>query len=269
MKAKAIEERKTVMTQAAKLKSVIRARARKTGESYTTARRQVVAARPPRTAAVPTPGLETKATALVQGAPPVRDPRVPRGELSNRTAIKSTGHDLDYWFKVLDEFGKANGHTKAAEFLYSEHKVQAWHAQMITVTWERARGLRQENQSCTGTFQVSVSRSIAASTDWIVDFINDPKARKEWLKASSPALRKAMEDAFASGKKMETKKAGYARMRYRWLSSVVELRVYGKPSEKSSIVADSSDLPDADAVTVRREAFAQALDRLRNIAAGS
>ena len=256
------------MTQAAKLKSVIRARAQKTGESYTTARRQVLASRPAILETVPKPGPEP-APAPAAAAPLVRDPRVPRGELSNKTAIKSTGHDLEYWFKVLDKFGKANGHTKAAEFLYAEHKVQAWHAQMITVTWERSRGLRQENQSCTGAFQVSVSRRIAASTDWIVDFINNPKARKDWLKASSPALRKAIEDAFADGKTLETKKAGYARMRYKWLSSVVELRVYGKPSEKSSIVADSSDLPDADAVTVRREAFAQALDRLRNIAAGS
>ena len=256
------------MTQAAKLKSVIRARARKTGESYTTARRQVLASRPATPQTVPKAEPETKAPAPAPGAPPVRDPRVPRGELSNKTAIKSTGHDLEYWFKVLDRFGKVNGHTKAAEFLSSEHKVQAWHAQMITVTWERSRGLRQENQSCTGTFQVSVSRSIPASPDWIAHFINDAKARKEWLKTSSPALRKAMEEAFANDKRMEMKKAGYARMRYKWLSSVVELRVYGKPGLKSSIVADSSELPDADVVAVRREAFAQALDRLRDIAAG-
>lgn len=138
---------------------------------------------------------------------------------------------------------------------------------MITVTWERARGLRQENQSCTGTFQVSVFRAIAAPVEWVVSFVNDPKARKGWLKGATPALCKALEDAFANGKSMELKKLDYARMRYKWLSSVVELRVYGKPGDKSSIVADSSDLPDADAVSVRREAFSQALDRLRDIAA--
>jgi hypothetical protein len=48
---------------------------------------------------------------------------------------------------------------------------------------------------------------------------------------------------------------------------VVELRVTGKPDGKSSFVADSSNLPDADAVAVRREAFSQALDRLRDLAA--
>lgn len=253
------------MTQAAKLKTIIRARAAKTGESYTTARRQVLATRPAVTVLQKAPAAE--ATPAL--APPVKDVRVPRGELSNKTAIKSTGHDLEYWFKVLDKFGKANGHTKAAEYLYSEHQVQAWHAQMITVTWERSRGLRQENQSCTGTFQVSVSRSIAAPVEWIVDVINDAKTRKQWLRSASPALRKALDEAFANGKSMEIKKPGYARMRYKWLSSVVELRLTGSPAGKSTLVADSSELPDADAVAVRRESFAQALDRLRELADGT
>lgn len=256
------------MTQAAKLKSVIRARAARTGESYTTARRHVLAGKPlaPKPVPIPVPEPERAAAEPVR-APAPRNPRVPRGELSNQTAIKSTGHGLDYWFKILDQFGKKHGHTKAAEHLYAAHNVQAWHAQMITVTWERARGLRGENQSCTGTFQVSVSRSIAASAQRIVDLINDARTRARWLKAASPALRKAMEDAFAAGKSVELKRSGYARMRYKWLSSVVELRVTGMAGGKSSVVADSSDLPDARAVALRRADFTLALDRLREMAA--
>ena len=254
------------MAQAGKLKTVIRARAVKTGEKYP-AGRQVLAARPAKAAA---PRAKLDAVRLVKNGVPltlVRDPRVPRGELSDRTARKSTGHGLDHWFEVLDAFGKAHGHTKAAEYLYSEHKVQAWHAQMITVTWERARGLRQANQSCTGSFQVSVSRAMAVPVGWFVEFFNDARTRGAWLKTATPALRKALEEAFASGKSMEKKKPGYARMRYKWLSSVVELRVNASPGGKSTIVADSSELPDADAVKVRREAFAEALDRLRDLVA--
>ncbi len=266
MEDKAIEERRNVMTQAAKLKAIIRARSRKTGESYTAARRQVLASRI--TPVKRTPAAKSKPPVReAESASAKRDPKVPRGELSNRAAIKSTGHDLEYWFRVLDEFGKGRGHTRAAEYLYAEHKVRPWHGQMITVTWERARGLRQENQSCTGTFQVSVSRTIAAPVDWIVGFVNDAKSREAWLKTLAPALAKALEDAFAAGKSMELKKAGYARMRYKWLSSVVELRATGKPDGKSSLVADNSSLPDAGAVNLRREAFSQALDRLRDLAA--
>lgn len=194
-----------------------------------------------------------------------RDPRAPRRELSNRTALKSTGHDLAHWFEVLDRLGK-DGHTRAVEHLHSEHKVPGRHAQMITIAWERARGLRQENQSCTGTFQVSVSRALAAPVDWVVAFINQPKTRKVWLKGADPALRKSLEEAFAAGKTMEIKKAGYARMRYKWLSSVIELRAYEKPGGKSSLVADTSELENADEVAARRESFGRALDRLRELA---
>jgi hypothetical protein len=261
------------MTQASKLKAVIRTRAAKTGETYTTARRHVLAARPAKPATrielVKAPPRVVEATAKPEAAKPARDPRVPRGELSDKTSRKSTGHGLEHWFKVLDAYGKTHGHTKAADHLYAEHKVQGWHAQMITVTWERARGLRQENQSCTGTFQVSVSRTLETPVDWVVAFFNDPVRRKAWLKGAAPALRESMEAAFAAGKAMELKKAGYARMRYKWLSSVVELRVTGKATGGCSIVADSSDLPDAGTVPVRREAFSAALDGLRDIAGAS
>lgn len=258
------EERKTVMTQAAKLKTVIRARAAKTGESYTAARRNVLAAKPP---------LKLAAAPVAKGEkPPKTTPaksseRVPYGELSDRTSRKSTGFGLEHWFEILDKFGKENGHTKAADHLYSTYNLPPWHGQMITVTWERRRGLRQANQSCTGTFQVSVSRSLDVSVPQLVERFNDSAFRKGWLKGAEPALVKALDDAFADGKSMELKKADYARMRYKWLSSIVELRATGKAGGKTSLVADSSALPDAEAVPLRREAFTQALDRLRDLTA--
>jgi hypothetical protein len=260
------------MTQASKLKAAIRTRAAKTGETYTAARRHVLAARPvkpAKTIQIVKAPVAAEPPAPTEVAKPVRDPRVPRGELSDKTSRKSTGHGLEHWFKVLDAYGKTHGHTKAADHLYAEHKVQGWHAQMITVTWERARGLRQENQSCTGTFQVSVSRTLDAPVEWVVAFFNDPVRRKAWLKTQAPALCESLEAAFTAGKAMELKKAGYARMRYKWLSSVVELRVTGKAAGNCSIVADSSDLPEAASVPVRREAFSKALDDLRDIASST
>lgn len=252
------------MTQAAKLKDAIRTRAKKTGESYTTARRHVLASRPSRPN-LSLPPDEKFVAAEAPVTPPVKEARIPRGEVSNAAAIKRTGHGLDYWFKVLDRFGTGHGHTKTAEYLYSKHRLPGWYAQSITVTWERARGLRLENQSCTGAFQVSVSRSIAAPVEALVDLINHAGTRKRWLEGVDPSLRKGMEDAFAAGKAMELKKRGQARMRYKWLSSTVELRLTANPNGKSTLVADSSALPDADAVAVRREAFGQALDRLRDL----
>ena len=112
LEPKATEERRTVLTQGAKLKTVIRARAAKTGESYTAARRHVLAGKPRPAVALVSPAPKPP----VVEATPARDPRVPRGELSNKTAIKCTGHDLEYWFKVRDKIGTKN-HAKAAHYL--------------------------------------------------------------------------------------------------------------------------------------------------------
>lgn len=253
------------MTQAAKLKDEVRRRASKTGESYTAARRQVLAARG-RTARwpaprKPSPTLSAESTA--DRKPGKGAVRAPRGEVSDAATRKATGHGLAHWFAILDAFGTTHGHTKTVDYLYTSFKLKAWHGQMIVVTWERARGLRQENQSCTGDFQVSVSRAIAGPLTRIVDLVNEPGARSRWLADEDPALARALEEAFAAGKTLEVKKPGYARMRYKWLSSVVELRATEKDG-RTSVVADSSQLPDAQSVGIRRAAFASALDRLRD-----
>src|SRR5688572_12825597 len=123
------------MTRARALKHVIRERAAKTGERYTTARRHVLAA-------VARP---------VAPAPPVRPAPPPptKGSVSDAKAIEKTGHGLDHWFAVLDRFNAiAKGHTAAARHLFDDHNVPGWYAQGITVAYERARGVRALNQRC-------------------------------------------------------------------------------------------------------------------------
>jgi hypothetical protein len=85
------------MTQAKKLKKAIRARAKKTGERYTAARRHVLAARQRKSAGTaPRPRTSSG------------------GTLSGARTLDRTGHGLDHWFKVLDAFGaREKGHTAA------------------------------------------------------------------------------------------------------------------------------------------------------------
>ena len=132
------------MTKDHKLKKAIRARAQKTGESYAAARRQYLKPATPSPAA---PAKNAKA-----------------GGMTEASARRVTGHGLDHWFAVLDAFspGGVKGHTAAARHVADDHGVPGWHAQGITVAWERARGHRAMNQSCTGTFNVSVSRVVPA-----------------------------------------------------------------------------------------------------------
>src|SRR6185369_11225477 len=214
------------MTQQKKLKRAVRARARKTGESYAAARRHVVAAKPRTTAAALPP--------VPRGAAKIPSPKGEAG------VIKKTGHGYDHWFAVLDAFGApAKGHTASAAHLYNEHGVPGWHCQMIAVEYERARGLRAKNQSCAGDFQVSVSRIVPASVAEVADALRAAPRRAAWLKGADPALARALEAALTGpgAREVKVRKTAAAALRYPWDAGTVQIYLLGKPDGRTSVVA--------------------------------
>ncbi|HEV2854053.1 MAG TPA: DUF4287 domain-containing protein [Thermoanaerobaculia bacterium] len=260
------------MTLQKKLKKSIRARSQKTGESYTAARRQVLLARDKKTEtpnpiAVTEPIEPPPPPAPAPAAPPVpaKATKPVRGEVSDESARKKTGHGLDHWFAVLDAFGAAGkGHTAAAAHLNKEHGVPGWHAQGITVAYERAHGLRETNQSCTGTFQVSVSKTVPAPVAEVLDALKDANRRSEWLQGADPGLVAALDSAFTGDKPREVKTKGSdnAWLRFPWEGHTVEIRVTGKP-KGASVVADNSNLASPELVEQRRAQWRVALAGLQ------
>lgn len=254
------------MTQAHKLKKTIRERARKTGESYTAARRHVLAARVGR-------GRETARTATSGPPAPPSKAAAKRtvrpttlGSVSDKVAREKTGHGLDHWFAVLDAFeAPQKGHTASAAHLYEKHGVPGWYCQGITVAYERLRGLRSTNQSCDGGFQVSISRVVPASVATIRDALRSPETRAAWLADADPELVRTLRAALQSGKAKSfvVREKGDARLRFKWGQGTVEVRVDPRPNGKASIVADNTDLPGPEAVESRRAAWSAALDSLR------
>jgi hypothetical protein len=229
------------MTRSRKLKKAIRARAAKTGESYTAARHQLLKSR-------------TRPAAVAAAAPP------PLG-LSDRAVRAKTGHGYDHWFPLLDAFGAAaKGHTATARHLSADHGVPAWHAQGITVAYERARGLRVVNQAASG-FQVTVSKVVHAELDEVLTAFF-PAARKRWLASADPGLRRALSSALAPGAKGVVRGPKRARVRYKWEGTDVELmmepRVRG-----TSVSASSTKLEDAAQVALRRRQWKAALEALQ------
>lgn len=245
------------MTLQKKLKKTIRARSEKTGESYTAARRQVLLA------------LNKEAEPAVPSTPPPAPApakkATPRGQVTDDAARKQTGHGLDHWFAVLEAFGAATqGHTASAAHLHKDHGIPGWYAQGITVAYERAHGLREVNQSCTGTFQVNVSKTVPASVAEVIDAITSAERRAEWLRDADPALAQAFDAAFAGDKPREVKTKGsdYAWLRFPWDGRTVEIRITGKP-KGASVVSDNGDLPDPSLVELRRGQWRAALTGLQ------
>jgi len=151
------------------LKRLVRARMRKTGESYTAARARLLRRAPPGTARLQ-PGSSSSASsgaaAKLLAKPEARkaaglEPGGPReAGMSDAAVAKKTGRTWKEWVSVLDRAGAAVlSHTEIAQLLYERHDVRGWWAQMVTVGYERIRGLREKGQRRDGSFEVGKSKT--------------------------------------------------------------------------------------------------------------
>jgi hypothetical protein len=245
------------MTRARALKQTIRARAAKTGERYTTARRHVLRDLNAQVSPASPASLASPASPAARA----------KGSLSDAKSIEKTGHDLAHWFAILDRFGgTAKGHTALTTLLYEQHKVPAWYCQGVVVAYERARGARLMNQKCDGSFEVSVSKVINVATPALVKVLSDPKQRKRWSKQADAALVKALEASLGDSKSkgFVMKPNGEARHRYKWDGMTVQFNLYPKGPAKTSIVAQQI-LPGADAVEPYRALWKAAFAAIAGI----
>jgi hypothetical protein len=231
------------MTRAAALKKIIRARAAKTGERYTTARRHILNERqrqPPgssRPSTIPAPGAAAAPS---------------KGSISDAKSIEKTGHDLAHWFDVLDRFGAVEkGHTAAARHLHDAHRVPGWYAQGITVAYERARGVRAINQQRDGAYEVSVSKVVTGS---VADVVKSFTGRRRWMKDVDTDLTRALAAAIdgTGSRGFVVRADGQGRLRYKWAGTTVQFYLLPKPGGKVSVVVTNTGLPRAAMVDERR-----------------
>ncbi|HET6348368.1 MAG TPA: DUF4287 domain-containing protein [Candidatus Krumholzibacteria bacterium] len=153
------------------LKRLVRSRMKKTGESYTAARAHIAKKK------TTTRAASSRAAA---GAP-VADYAAIAGMTDNAVAAK-TGHTWKEWVAALDRAGAVTRtHTAIAKHLRDDHDLPAWWAQMVTVGYERIRGLRQRGQKRSGVWEVSKSRTFAVPVKELFAAWNTAKTRATWL----------------------------------------------------------------------------------------
>lgn len=152
------------MTRQRSFKERIRARMDKTGESYATARRRLIE--------------KAEAAELERRAPQT----IARTRTSDDAVRAATGRTPDEWFALLDAWGATErGHTAVARWLSSEHGVDGWWAQNVTVAYEQDRGMRAPGQRADGTFSVSASKTVAVPVDALFAAFEDGATRERWL----------------------------------------------------------------------------------------
>ena len=166
-------------------------------------------------------------------------------------AVKAkTGKTWKEWFAILDRAGaKKMTHQEIANYLYTKQRVGPWWSQMVTVTYEQERGLRDKHQKPEG-YQISVSRTISAPAAKLFKSFANEQARLAWLPKEGLVIRKATPNK---------------TMRVTWPDGKTGLEIYFYPKDgkKSQVVVQHSKLADAKTAAKMKTYWANALDRLR------
>jgi len=168
--------------------------------------------------------------------------------MSNDAVESKTGKNWTRWFKHLDAAGaKKMTHQEIVAHLRDKHDVRSWWQQMVAVTYEQARGLREVGEK-PGGFEISVSRTIQAPVSKAFKAWSDEKTRKQWLPLDL-TVRKSTANK---------------TLRITWSDDTdLVAAFYPKDKSKCQVVAQHSKLKDAKAGAKMKKFWAEALDRLK------
>jgi hypothetical protein len=163
------------MTKQKDLKRLVRSRMKKTGESYTAARKQLT---------------KKKATASRKAASKsaAKSTRVVKSDfakiagMSDDAVAAKTGRTWQEWVELLDRANASTmTHNAIATLLHEKHDVPGWWCQMVAVGYERIRGLRARGQRRDGKWEASKSKTFAVPVAELFKAWSVTKTRAEWL----------------------------------------------------------------------------------------
>jgi uncharacterized protein YndB with AHSA1/START domain len=169
--------------------------------------------------------------------------------MSDDAVQAKTGKTWAEWFDVLDATGAAGlDHKGIVKVLAEQYHVGGWWQQMVTVTYEQARGKRVLHETTNG-FQVSASKTIAAPAPSLYEAWVDETRRQGWLPDAPLVIRKA---------------TPYKSIRMRWADgdTPVDVAFYPKGEGRCQVTVQHSGLSN-DGEGARMQAYwREALGRL-------
>lgn len=175
------------------------------------------------------------------------------GQISDEAVKERTGKSWAEWFALLDAVGARElGHAAIAALLFEKLGCPGWWNQMVAVTYEQERGLRQQYETADG-YQVSRGKTFAVAVAALYAAWDDAKQRGRWLKGAA---------------KMVVRKATPPKsMRITWTDGTtsVEVNFYAKGKAKSQVTVQHRKLAGADEVERMRAYWGEALERLAKV----
>ena len=224
-------------------KRVVRDRMKKTGESYTAARAQLLREKPP------SKGRARTARSL-QAAPATDYAKI--AGMSDTAVKNATGCTWSRWVAALD-YAKAESwsHKQIAEYVHTKYKVPDWWTQMVTVGYERIKGLRARGQRRDGSYEISKSKVIPVPVTDLFAAFDDAKRRGRWLTDVEPEVRHATPNK---------------SMRLRWPDgSAVDIGFFAKGDAKSQVAIGHRKLASESEAARMKTFWTQKLQALARL----
>ncbi|MGB8338283.1 MAG: SRPBCC domain-containing protein [Burkholderiales bacterium] len=151
--------------------------------------------------------------------------------IGDEAVFNATGKTWQEWFDLLDKSGcKKMPHKDIAALVAKKYAMPAWWSQMVAVTYEQSRGIRQAHEKPQG-FEISVSKTIHLPRALVFNAWHDNKMRRQWLK-NEIAIRKATPEK---------------SLRITWSDDMTSLSVefVAKGEGKTQVVVQHKKLADA------------------------
>lgn len=168
-------------------KRLVRARMQKTGESYTSARANLLTTvGPPAPRNLGTPALRHTSTPAPPDFPALAG-------MSDAAVKAATGCTWDKWVHVLDKAGADEWkHAEIVKHITAKYKTGPWWRQMVAVGYERIKGLREARQQRSGEYQAGKSRTVAMPVERLYRAFATAAGRKRLLPGVSPTVRTSL-----------------------------------------------------------------------------
>ena len=218
------------------LKRLVRDRMTKTGEAYTTARAQVM--RKPRATKRASDDADYASLA----------------GMSDEVITEKTGLTWARWVQALDSHGAAEmSHRDIAKLVNATYEPGPWWGQMVTVGYERIKGLRARGQRRDGSYEAGKSRTYGVPVAALYEAWADAKTRRRWLEGATVKVRTA---------------TAPKSMRLDWEDgSIVVVGFMAKGRSKSAVALAHTKLPDKATVDRLKQFWSERLDALGEVLA--
>ncbi len=168
---------------------------------------------------------------------------------SSEAAEKATGKPWAEWMVLLDAAGgREMTHKAIVAHLAANFDVSPWWQQQIAVGYEQSRGLRAKHEMAEG-YQISRSRTLAATAERVYVAWLDHDARRIWLPDGEITIRNA---------------TPHKSIRLAWRDdSRVEVRLVEKDEGRTTVTVQHNKLPDSETAEAMKRYWAAALDKLQ------